>query len=382
LENDKAKTPSLGFSKNSRPLQFQGKAVMNFRTSLMVVLAPFACSSSIIAADLGNVAASAKLPHLSVIATIPLPDALPDNYYDYATVGQTAGKLFVGTEDGVTAVDLKTYQATPRFVKAPIVHAVLPLPGRRALSTSGTSDTAILFDSSSGSVIASIKTGRHPDGATFDEVSGLAVVINILGGSVTLIDPVKAIAVGDIQVGGLLEAGVTDARGLLYVNLLKGAKIAVIDIAARKVLKQYALPGCKEPTGLAIDRETDLLVAACGNGMAIALHAKDGKLAAIVKIGAGADAMLFDDRRKVFFAPSGDAGTLSVLREVPGRRYPLVMDQVVKTAMGARTGALDTETGKIYLPVADEGEGTFLVEGHASPKHRLNTLRVLVVAAQ
>jgi len=355
---------------------------MNFRTSLIVVLAAFAWPSSGIAQDAGNVTENAKLRRLRVIATIPLPDSPPDNYYDYASVDQTAGKLFVSTEDGVTAVDLSTNQATPRFVKAPMVHAVLPLPDRRALSTSGTSDTAILFDTSSGSVIASIKTGRHPDGATFDKASGLAVVINILGGSVTLIDPVKAIAVGEIQVGGLLEAGVTDARGLLYVNLLKGAKIAVIDIAARKVLKRYALPGCKEPTGLAIDRETDLLVAACGNGMAIALHAKDGKLAAIVTIGAGADAMLFDGRRKVFFAPSGDAGTLSVLREVSGRHHSLVMDQVVKTAVGARTGALDTETGKVYLPVADEGEGTFLVEGHASPKHQLNTFRVLVVAAQ
>jgi hypothetical protein len=82
----------------------------------------------------------------------------------------------------------------------------------------------------------------------------------------------------------------------------------------------------------------------------------------------------------VFFAPSGDAGTLSVLREVSGRRA-LVLDQTVKTAPGARTGALDNETGQLYLPVADEAEGTFLVEGHKLPKHQLKTFRVLVVAA-
>jgi len=352
---------------------------MHLRISVFAMLVAVGCSSSGTAAE--DASAGAKLPSFSVIRTIPLPDSLPDNFFDYVSVDSTVGKLFVGTEDGVTTVDLKTNEATPRFVMAPIVHAVLPLPNHRMLLTSGTSDTAILFDSSSGSIIANIKTGRHPDGATYDSVSGLAIVINILGGTVTLIDPVKGIAVGDIQVGGELEAGVTDSQGLLYINVANHAKIAVIDIAARKVLKQYPLPGCKEPTGLAIDGATGLLVAACGNGKAIALYAKDGKPVASIKIGEGADAMLFDSRQKAFFAPNGDSGTLSVLRELPDDRG-VVLDQTIKTAPGARTGALDTETGQVYLPVADEGEGSFRIEGHRVPKHQLKTFRVLVVAAQ
>ena len=70
-----------------------------------------------------------------------------------------------------------------------------------------------------------------------------------------------------------------------------------------------------------------------------------------------------------------------MLREVSGRRA-LVLEQTVKTAPGARTGAIDTETGLLYLPVADEAEGTFLVEGHKLPKHQLKTFRVLVLAAK
>ncbi len=353
---------------------------MNLPISVFAIVVAIGWSSSW-GADAEMTSPHAKPPSFTVIKTIPLPDSLPDNFFDYASVDSAVGKLFIGTEDGVTTVDLKTNEATPRFVKATMVHAVLPLPNHRMLITSGTTDTAILVDSSSGSILANIKTGRHPDGATYDSVSGLAIAINIIGGTVTLIDPVKGTAVGDIQVGGILEAGVTDSQGLLYINVANHANIAVVDVAARKVLKQYPLPGCKGPTGLAIDPATDLLVAACGNGKAIALHAKDGKLAASVKIGEGADAMLFDSRRKAFFAPSGDAGTLSVLREVSGRRA-LVLDQTVKTAPGARTGAIDTETGLLYLPVADEAEGTFLVEGHKLPKHQLKTFRVLVLAAK
>jgi hypothetical protein len=177
----------------------------------------------------------------------------------------------------------------------------------------------------------------------------------------------------------MLEAGVTDSRGLLYVNVLNHAQIAVVDVGARKLVRQYALPGCQEPTGLAIDPETDLLVTACGNGKAIALDAKDGKVVASLGIGEGADAMLFDSHRKAFLAPSGDTGTLSVLREVPGTG--LAQDQIVKTAKGARTGAFDTKSGHVYLPVADEAEGTFSVDGHPLPKHELETFRVLVLGA-
>jgi DNA-binding beta-propeller fold protein YncE len=336
------------------------------------------CGSSLaIASGAVDTSVGTKPPTLKVIRTIPLPDSPPDNYYDYASVDSTLGKLFIGTEDGVTAVDLKTHEATHQFVKAPMVHAVLPLPNGRILTTSGTTDTAILSDSTSGSVIASAKTGRHPDGAAYDNVSGLAVIINILGGTLTLIDPTKGNAVGDIQIGGMLEGGVTDLRGLLYVNVFNHAQIAVVDIGGRKLVKQYSLPGCEEPTGLAIDPETDLLVAACANGKAIALNAKDGKVAAALSIGEGADAMLFDKRRKVFFAPSGDTGTMTVLRELPGPT--LTVDQIVKTAKGARTGAVDSQSGQIYLPVADEGEGTFSVEGHPLPKHQLKSFRVLVL---
>jgi hypothetical protein len=149
---------------------------MNLRVSLLVGSVVFGSWSGI-AAEAADTASGAKLPTLQVIRTIPLPDSPPDNYYDYAAVDPGIGKLFIGTEDGVTAVDLE--KATARFVKVPMVHAVLPLPDHRAVSTSGTTDTAILFDSMTGSVIFTVKTRRHPDGATFDKVNGLVLVTNI-----------------------------------------------------------------------------------------------------------------------------------------------------------------------------------------------------------
>ena len=136
---------------------------MSLRISFFAILVAVGWSSSGAAAE--RVSPGTKLPTFRVIRTIPLPDSLPDNYFDYASVDSTVGKLFIGAEDGVTTVDLKTNDATSRFVKARMVHAVLPLPNHRMLLTSGTNDTAILLDSSSGSILANIKTGRHPDGA-------------------------------------------------------------------------------------------------------------------------------------------------------------------------------------------------------------------------
>jgi DNA-binding beta-propeller fold protein YncE len=165
---------------------------------------------------------------------------------------------------------------------------------------------------------------------------------------------------------------VADGHGRVFVNVEDKAEIAVVDIAGRKVAARYKLTGCEEPSGLALNPVTGLLIAACANKKAVVLQSKDGAIAATLIIGERPDTVIFDPNRRLFFIPCGE-GNLAVISEKSGT--PVVI-ATVPTANGARTAALDSKTGKIYLPTADFAPPA---EGEKRYKVMPGTFRVLVV---
>ena len=288
-------------------------------------------------------------PKLAVIKTIARQEG--DARFAFASMDEVARRLYVGRGFGVTAVDLDSERMTRQLVAGDHVHAVIPLPGGRALSTNGDANTATLFEASSGEVIAQLNTGRDPDAAAFDSSSGLVFVMDHQEGDVTLIDPEAAKVVARLPIGGALESGVADGHGHLFVNVRDQNKTAVIDTLARKLLRRYDLPGCEGPTASGIDLESGILVVACGNRTALGLRASDGTIVARLKIDRKADAVMFDSIRRNFYIPCGRDGTLVVISET--NEGSLAVQASVATAVGAHTGALDSKTGRLYLPTAD-----------------------------
>jgi DNA-binding beta-propeller fold protein YncE len=275
-----------------------------------------------------------------------------DARLDYASIDGVSRRLYVARGFGVTAVDLDTEKVTRQLVAGQHVHAVIPLPGGRALSTNGDTDTATLFDGSSGKVLAQIDTGRDPDAAAFDSVSGLVFVMNAKDGDATLVDPIGGKAVGRLSLGGKPQFPVVDGHGRLFVNIEDQNKTAVIDTVGRKVLGSYDLPGCEGPSALGIDSESGVLVVACANRTAVAIRAADGKvIAPHLPIDRKPDAVIFDAANKNFYIPCGRDGTLVVISESNGDA--LSVRASVSTAVGAHTGALDSKTGRLYIPTAD-----------------------------
>jgi DNA-binding beta-propeller fold protein YncE len=290
-----------------------------------------------------------RQPDLTILQTISGGDG--DARFDLAAVDSKAHRLYVARGYGVMAVDLLSGQVTHQLVPGKHVHAVVPLPDGQVLSTNGDLDTATLFDGVSGKVRAEISTGQNPDAAVFDSATGLVFVMDGKDGTVTVIDPVHGGSPGRFTVGGKLEAAVADGLGRIFVNVENNNEIAVIDTAQRKVLTRYPLAGCDGPTGLALDQQKGLLVAACSNRLAVGIRASDGKQLSSVPIDRHPDAVIFDASRKVFLIPCGRDGTLPIIAE-SGEGGLTVVAKVV-TAVGAHTGALDSETGRIYLPTAN-----------------------------
>jgi hypothetical protein len=107
-------------------------------------------------------------------------------------------------------------------------------------------------------------------------------------------------------------------------------------------------PDCQEPRALAVDASHQRLFAACTNMKMVVLDAGSGANVASVPIGLGADAIGFDaDRGLIFSANGGGDGSVTVIRQDVTDTYSVV--QILPTRQRARTLAINSSTGEVYL---------------------------------
>src|SRR5258708_14122068 len=96
-----------------------------------------------------------------------------------------------------------------------------------------------------------------------------------------------------LPLSGKPEAPVADGKGRVYVNIEDKGSIAVIDSGTNKVIAEWPMAGCEEPSGLDMDRQEGHIFAACGNKKMGIVDAKTGKLIATVATGACSDGLSF-----------------------------------------------------------------------------------------
>lgn len=275
----------------------------------------------------------------------------PDGSWDYARVDPAANKLYVARSNAVTVVDLATGTASSLGMLQR-GHAVVPLPGGRLLATSGTDGTARFFNTADGAQLSSITVGKKPDAAILDATGKRAFVMNSDSGTVSVIDTATMAVTRTITAKPALEYAALVGE-ILFVNDEDLNELETIDVATGKLGKPIALTGCEGPTGLGYDAKNDRLISSCANGKAAIVDAKARKLAALVDIGKGPDAVIVDETRGLAFIPCGGDGVLDIL----SLASPKAVTRVgrVTTEAGARTGALDPVTGAVYLPTARFG---------------------------
>ncbi|MGI9168908.1 MAG: YncE family protein [Caulobacteraceae bacterium] len=299
--------------------------------------------------------------------------AASDGGWDYASFDPARRRLYVAHGARVTTIEVDTGKVTADFAVGDRLHAVVPVPGTAlVVTTNSGDDTARVIYAADGRLIAAIPTAKGPDAAIYDPSTRLVMVMDGDAGQVTLIDPRSAKSVGAIVVGGALEYAFADGRGRRYIKVEDKNAIAVVDIAARKAIARYPMPGCHGPTGLALVAG-GRLISACSNGVAKILDARSGRQIASLTIGARPDAVLQDAGRGLAYIPSGGSGTLAVIA-LAGPRANTVIDTVT-TQTGARTGAVDPRTGRIYLPTAR----FFPAVAGRRPAPKPGTFEVLVV---
>jgi len=303
--------------------------------------------------------------------------------WDYAVVDNYDSRLYLA-QQGVTALDLKTGELTTGLLKGNITHGVAALGDGSVAVDDAVTKSITVFKGASGEVLATIPTapenpvnGLHAlDALVLEPRTGLLVAINAESGTVVLADVKRQSVVGTLKVDGKPEYAAANAAGIVYINVEKNdaAEIVAVDVLARKLVAHIPLHGCEGPTGIAYDRLADLLMSVCENGIVEFVRARNGEEVASLGVGKGADAVMFDSRRRRAFVASPEQGTLSII--AVRSATDIAMIQTLPTQRGTRLGAVDCATGKVYLPAARFGPA---VPSGPYPRVLPGTFAILIV---
>jgi DNA-binding beta-propeller fold protein YncE len=290
-----------------------------------------------------------KIPGYSIVNKIHLPG---DGGWDYLSVDESGGRLFVSHGSVVQVVDLKSGKLIGTINDTPGVHGIALAPGlNKAFISVGRSAFVKVIDFKTLAVVTDIKvTGENPDAIMYDQFSNKVFVFNGRTSNATVIDASSDAVTGTIALAGKPEFPVSDGKGNIYVNIEDKGIISVINVKTLQVEKSWPISPGEDASGLAIDNETHRLFTVCGNKLMMILDSDDGHIVAKLPIGDGCDGVKFDAGLKRAYSSNGE-GNMTVVQEIDKDNFKIV--ETIPTMQGARTLAVDGSTHHIYTPSAE-----------------------------
>ena len=276
--------------------------------------------------------------------------------WDYLAIEPASGRLFVSRGDRVDVVGTSSGRRTSTVPNTAGVHGIAFAPElKRGFTSNGRSNTITAFEVDSLRLIQEASVGgRKPDAILYDPSSQHVLTANGGSNDISVIDPNSLQVMGNIPLPGPPEFMVNDAAGAIFVNIQTDTgKLVAIDGRTSKIRATWTLPGCANPTGLAIDTLHHRLFSVCENDVMAVTDSVSGKQIARVAIGAGPDGAAFDPDLGFVFSSNGVDGTLTVIHQDTPDVYRVIA--TVQTQPGARTMVLDPNTHRIFLPAARYG---------------------------
>ena len=311
--------------------------------------------------------------HFAVAKTITLGG---DGGWDYLTYDPQGQRIFITRGTHVVVVSANDGKQAGDIPETPGAHGVALAPElSKGFISAGRANKVIVFDLKALKSSGSIGVGDMPDAIVYEPSTQRVFTFNAHSQDATAVDAKTEKVLGTIPLQGKPEFAVADGKGNVFVNIETTAEIVEFDAATLKVAHRWAMKGCEEPTGLAIDTHDSVLFAGCSNKVMTIVNAKDGSVLAQLPIGDRVDGVSFDPGLKLAFSSNGD-GTLTIVGR-KGKSYEVA--QTVSTKRGARTLALDPASHTVYLVTADFDEPPATNPG-GRPTPKPGTFSLIVVA--
>jgi hypothetical protein len=270
----------------------------------------------------------------------------------------------------VTVFDLKTLKPLGEIMNGGGNGAVVDAKTNHGFASSH--PDVSMFDTKSMQMIKTIdpnadNPSANPkfssDGIYFDPWDSRVYIGSHPTRNLLVIDSKDGTAVGKIDLGGgTPEQTISDGKGTLYVMLQDSAgAVGVVDQKAMKMTTRYPLGDIGRCNGLALDAKNGILFAACAQGRTpgqppaptmVILSAKDGKIITTLPLAGSSDGAVFNPQTMEAFSSQGN-GTLTIVKEKSPTSFEV--EQNLETMNGARTLAMDSRTGNIYVMSVERG---------------------------
>ncbi len=303
-----------------------------------------------------------------------------DEGWDYLAVDDVNQHLFVSHGNVVNVIDIKSEQTIATILDTKGVHGIaIANDLNKAFITDGKENAVTIIDLTTFELIEKVPIdGQKPDAVLYDKFSHLVFTYNAKSNDATVLDAVSNKIVKTIPLGGKPEFSVTNTKGLIYVNIEDKNQIKTIDTKTLEVKATWSIAPGDEPSGLAIDLQTNRLFSVCGNNLMIIVDATNGRIIKTLPIGDGCDGVAFDADKKLAFSSNG-IGTITVVKENSITDFSVL--QTVTTQKGARTIALNKTTHQLYLSTAEFGAKPEPTTENPKPRPGLvpNSFKILVV---
>ena len=276
--------------------------------------------------------------------------------WDYLALEASGARLFISRGDRVDVVETVSGKLAGTIPNTAGVHGIAFVPAlKRGFTSNGRADTVSVFELDTLRVIREVPvSGKKPDAILFEPRQNHVITANGESANLSVLDAATLQIVATVALPGPPEFMATDAAGTVYVNIeTDPGKLVVVDGKSLAVKATWPLPGCSNPTGLALDTVHHRLFSVCENQVMAVTDSVSGKQVARVVIGSGPDAAAFDSQLGLVFSSNGMDGTLTVIHEESADEYRVLA--TVTTQVSARTMALDPATHRIYLAAAKLG---------------------------
>jgi hypothetical protein len=298
-------------------------------------------------------AAQAEEPKtMKLIQTIPLKGVA--GRFDHLAIDRPGERLFVAnlSNNSLDIVDLKAGKLVKQIAGQEKAQGVAYAPELgRIYQGNGTDGVCNVFDGTTFEKLHSLKLS-DADNVRYNSKSGL-VYVGHAEASLTAFDANSYAVKATMKLPGPPESFQIDAeRKRLYVNCLKPATVAIIDLEKHEVLSKHPLKLADACYPMALDLQGQRVFVGCRRQpMVVILDAKTGAELSGVEIPADIDDLFYDAKRRRLYASCG-AGVLAVFEENHGK-FALV--ESIPTAKLARTCLFDAAGDRLYvvLPKTD-----------------------------